>query len=105
MLDVGVGSLKEIAHSKDEFCNMMDDPQFAANKLMIPLVNSLVTSGLVLSKGECYSYKFLPIFGGKYEVDNFVIKTAAYHFAAFGPLHEKIKDVPDGGRVSFKIIN
>jgi len=105
MLDVGAGSLKEIAQNKDELCNKMNEPQFAADKLMMPLVNSLVASGLVLSKGECYSYKFLPIFGGAYEIDNFVIKTVAYHFAAFGPMHEKIKDQPDGSRITFKVVN
>src|ERR1700733_12951257 len=48
MLDVGVGSFKQIAPNKDEFCNMMDNPQFAGDKLMIPLVNSLVATGLIL---------------------------------------------------------
>ncbi len=105
MLDVGAGSFKQIAANKDEFCNMMNDPAFAANKLMIPVVDSLVQSELALSNGECYSFKMLPVFGGKYTVDNFVVKNAACHFAAFGPIHEKIKGLPDGSRVAFKIAN
>jgi hypothetical protein len=105
MLDVGAGSFKQIATNKDDFCNMMNDPSFASDKLMIPVVDSLVQAGLVLSKGECYSFKILPVFGGKYTVDNLVVKNADFHFAAFGPIYEKIRDLPDGSRVTFKIAN
>jgi hypothetical protein len=105
MLDVGAGTFTQIAENKDKFYELMNDPQYAANKLLIPVVDSLVRAGFILSKGECYSYKMLPAFGGKYMVENITVKSVGFHFAALGPLHEKIKDVPDGRCVKLKVIN
>ena len=45
------------------------------------------------------------ILGGGYGIDDFDIKDVAFLYAAFGPIHERIKDVPDGTQIEFKIVD
>ena len=103
VLDVGAGTLEKVAESREDFREKIDQPGQANNWLMIPLVDSLVTAGLRPAAGECYSYRQLPVLGGDYTVENTVLKAIALHYAAFGPIHKRIKDLPDGTPVRFKI--
>src|SRR5687767_975774 len=48
MLDVGVGSLKKVAASKDDFCFKIDRDNNANDWLMMPLVDKLVAAGITL---------------------------------------------------------
>jgi len=70
---------------------------------MISLVDQLVAVGKTLGAGQCYSYHQLPVLGGEYTTDNIIIKDIAFHYASFGPIHESIKNLPDGTRVTFTI--
>jgi hypothetical protein len=104
MLDVGGGTLKQVATDRDAFCSKLDEPEQANDWLMIPLVDALVSSGKLLGPGQCYSYGTLPVLGGSYTVENFVVKDLSFHYAAFGPMQESIKDLPDGTQVAFKVV-
>lgn len=68
VLDVGMGSLRRVADDRDDFAVRIDEGDNANDWLMIPLVDKLVESGLLLRPGECYSYLELPILGGDYTV-------------------------------------
>ena len=103
MLDVGIGMLKQVAMSRNEFIQRLDEPGQADDWLAIPLVDKLVASGQILGTGQCYSYHQLPVLGGDYTTDNVLVKDISFHYAAFGPIHEHIKDLPDGTQVTFKI--
>jgi hypothetical protein len=103
MLDVGGGSLKRIADSRDNFALRIDEGDNANDWLMIPLVDQLVQAGRRLQVGECYSYWQLPLLGGDYTLENTRVVTIDHHYKAFGPIHEKLKDVPDGTRVELKV--
>jgi hypothetical protein len=103
IMDVGVGSLQKLAESRDGFAEALDDESNANNWLMIPLVDDLVAAGVTIGPGECYSYFQLPVLGGDYTVANTRVVTLASHYKAFGPIHEKIKDLPDGTRVKFEV--
>jgi hypothetical protein len=102
MLDVGNGTLKQVTVNREEFSQKIDELEQANDWLMIPLVDKLVASGQVLKVGQCYSYRQLPALGGDYTTDNTVIKDIAFHYAAFGPIHQSIKDLPDGTQVTFE---
>jgi hypothetical protein len=43
--------------------------------------------------------------GGQYEPGNFRIYDVVTHFQVWGPIHEQLRDVPDGATVEFKVIN
>src|SRR5262249_25703840 len=64
MLDVGGGSFKKTAQSREDFCEKIDEDDNANDWLMIPLVDQLVKAGITLGPGECYSYRQAPILGG-----------------------------------------
>lgn len=72
---------------------------------MIPLVNRLVAGGKILKEGECYAFTQIPILGGDYVIENIVIRTVEFQYAAMGLIFEQIEGVPDGTNVSFHIGN
>jgi hypothetical protein len=102
MMDVGSGALKNLAGSRDQFADLIDDDDNANDWLMIPLVDKLVGAGVKLAKGECYSYIQLPVLGGDYSVANTRVVSLEQHYKAFGPIHERIKDLPDGTKVKLE---
>jgi hypothetical protein len=102
MLDVGAGTLKQVAKSRDEFCTKMDEPGVADNWLMIPIVDHLVSSGVVLGPGQCYSFRKLPVFGGAYTPDNRMAFPIREHFGGWGSVHRQMADLPDGSHVIIK---
>ncbi len=102
-LDIGVGTLYQVAPNRDEFCKLIDDSENSNNWLMIPLVDQLVAANKTLSVGECYSYRLAPAFGGSYTIENTKVLPVAQHYDTFGPLHELAKDVPNGTQVQFKV--
>jgi hypothetical protein len=99
MLDVGRGSLEQLATGRDEFCAKVDEDDNASDWFMIPLVDQLVAAGIILKEGECYSYKQPPILGGDYTVENTCVLPIAEHYGAYGSIHNQIKDLPDGADV------
>ncbi|HEY5906607.1 MAG TPA: hypothetical protein VIZ31_01110, partial [Vicinamibacteria bacterium] len=59
--------------------------------------------GMVPEPSECYSYVQLPVLGGDYTRGNTRVVSIAHHYKAFGPIHEKLKDIPDGTHVKFDV--
>ena len=103
MLDVGRGSLEQVGTDRDDFCRKADESDNAADWFMMVLVDQLVGAGVALQDGQCYSYKLLPVLGGDYTLENSQVVTIEHHFKAFGPIHEKLKDLPDGTHVVFEV--
>src|SRR5262245_12666298 len=105
MLDIGGGSLTKVADSRDDFCTTIDMDDKANDWLMIPLVDRLVDAGMKLETGKCYHHKWPPIVGGEYTVENTAVIDIAEHLGFYGSIHEQLKDLPDGAKVRFEIIN
>jgi hypothetical protein len=95
--------LTQVADSKDEFGRKLDEEDMGAEWLLIPLVDRLVAAGKVLKKQQCYAFVQPPILGGDYVVENVVVRDIEFQYEAMGPIYEKLKDLPDGTRVSFDI--
>jgi hypothetical protein len=102
MLDVGAGTLKQVAKSRDEFCTKIDEPGVADDWLMIPIVDHLVASGVVLGAGQCYSFQQLPVLGGTYTPENRMAFPIREHFGGWGSVHRQMSDLPDGSHVIIK---
>jgi hypothetical protein len=102
MLDVGAGKLQQVAVSRDEFIVNVDQPETAADWLMIPIVDQLVASGVVLAPGKCYSYRTLPTLGCGYGADNRMPFSIREHFGGWGSVQRQIADLPDGSEVIIK---
>jgi hypothetical protein len=103
ILDVGVGSLEKVAESREEFACRMDEGDNANDWLLIPLVDELEAAGITLGPGQCYSYLEIPVLGGSYSTSNVKVLSLEDHLKALGPIHEKIKDLPDGTVAKFEV--
>jgi len=95
-LNVGDGTIEEVANSKEEFLSKMNESEISANWFMFGLVSEIYDSGLTPKPGKLFSYKVPPVVGGEYVPDNFEIKDIIEHFDFSGDLHKKIKDLPEG---------
>lgn len=102
-LEVGSGELQAVASNEAQFRQLLADPNNASLWFGRELVDALRKSGLSLRQGECYSYWVLPILGGEYKPDNFRVYDVLTHFQVWGPIHEKINDLPDGAEVEFVV--
>src|SRR5205807_1013849 len=102
-LDVGAGALEAVAHGKAQFQQWLADPEKTGLWFGETLVDQLREAGVVLGPAECYSYQVLPMLGGEYRPDNFRVQDVVTHFRVWGPIHEKLKDLPDGAQVEFVV--
>ena len=105
MLDVGAGTLRQVAGNSDEFCTKIDEPGVAEDWLMMPIVDELVESGAILSPGQCYSFRQLPVLGGAYSAENRMVFPIGEHFGAWGSVQRQISNLPDGAQVVIKPVD
>ncbi|MBO0696398.1 MAG: DUF1851 domain-containing protein [Verrucomicrobia bacterium] len=103
MMDVGAGQLRRVADSRDDASTKLRQPEVAKEWLMIPVVDQLVGSGCVLSVGQCYSYKMLPVLGGSYAPDGRAVLPVREHFGGWGSIHRQLLDVPIGSQVRLEV--
>jgi hypothetical protein len=102
MLDVGAGTLEEVAKNRDEFCAKIDEGDTANYWLLIPLVDQLTASGITLGPGQCYALRQPTVLGGECVPSNVVVMEVEKYLAGFGSIHNQIKDLPDGSQVIVK---
>lgn len=104
-LDLGGGTLVQIADTRDDFRLKLDEGDNANQWLMIPLIERLVAANMKLGKGQCYGYKMPPVLGFDYSVENTCILPIPEQYAVCASIHQQIKDVPDGTKITIKTIN
>jgi hypothetical protein len=102
-LDAGSAKLTPVGHGEKHFEEVLADPENRLLWLGERLVDRLRDAGLSLGPGECYSYWVAPVLGGEYAPENFRVYDVVTHFRVWGPIHEKLKDLPDGTKVEFVI--
>jgi hypothetical protein len=99
-LDTGTGQLQQIASSADEFQRLRQQPDSVDQWFIPQLVGDLITGGVRLSPGQCYSYKKPPILGGEIQPANFEPMDLAVHFSVLGQIHKQVKDLPTGTKIT-----
>jgi hypothetical protein len=102
-LDVGDGRFQAVAADVYEFRRTAADPGEGGVWFGAALVDQLRAAGKVLGPGDCYSYLRLPLLGGEYEPANFRVYDVVTHFRVWGPIHERLRDLPDGTQVEFVV--
>src|SRR5262245_5846655 len=60
MLDIGRGTVEQLAESRNDFAIKIDEDDNASNWLMVPLVDGLIEAGKRLHAGQCYSFIIPP---------------------------------------------
>jgi hypothetical protein len=103
MLERAACTVERIASSEAEFWHAVEDD--AHGWQLRPLADECRRTGKVLAEGQCYAFTTLPVLGGDYTAEN--VWVAPWHewFAFTADLFEQIKDLPDGARVSLKMID
>lgn len=99
-LDTCEGTVDKVADSGVEFQAMLSDSGFVTAHFHPQIVGSLISGGLKLQQGECYSYKHPLVLGGQDEPDNIEASDASVHVGMLGQIHEQVKDLPPGTPIS-----
>jgi hypothetical protein len=102
-LSTAIGSLEQVAESKQQFAELLGGEK--ADEWFLPgLVEALRSQGKVLSSDQCYTYAILPVFSqGSFSAENMHPVSAAEHFSMSGHVHESIRQLPDGAQVQVTI--
>jgi hypothetical protein len=99
-LDAGAGQVHKIAASVEQFQQLRQQREKVDQWFIPLLVGDLITSGVRLAPGQCYSYKKPPILGGEIEPANFEPADLAVHFSLLGQIHRQVKDLPPGTKIN-----
>jgi hypothetical protein len=103
-LDVGGAELSEVAASVQAFEALRSDREQSNYYFGPVLVEACTQAGLSLGPGECYSYVMLPMLGGAYDPSNLKARTLQGHIAGWGPICEKLAQLPDGAQITFDVV-
>jgi len=98
-LDTGAGQLQKIAAGIDQFQQLRQQRENVDQWFIPQLVVDLITNGIRLGPGQCYSYKKPPILGGEIELSNFEPTDLSVHFSILGQIHRQVKDLPPGTKI------
>jgi hypothetical protein len=99
------GTLSKIATTQAEFELLLQDKENVDNWFLPLLVEKLINAGKILGPSQVYSFNKLPLIGGEYHIDNIEPTDVSVHFAVTGQICEKLKDLPDGTSVTFKLFD
>jgi hypothetical protein len=101
-LETGGGKFTEVASSVIEFETALIQEANQMEWLLAPVIERLRNDGMQLTFGQCYGYRTLPVLGGAYDGENRFPVPAHKHIGFTGYVHNKIKDLPDGTKISLK---
>ena len=104
LLDAGAGVLTRVASNRAEFSGVVDQNDNASVWFMIPLVDQCVAQGISLAGHQCYGFKLPPNLGGKYVIENVTPTDLSVYHAFAADIARQIKDIPNGTKVSIKIL-
>jgi len=102
-LDVGAGSLALVAADDAAWQRSASHDQLIDEWSARNLVAAIEAAGIGAGPGHCYTYRVCPILSGAYEPSNFEVVSVEAHFDIWGPIHERLKDIPDGTSVMFQV--
>ena len=75
-------------------------PEVLDRWFMPAFLSELQEAGAYLSQGECYSASHSIILGGTFSVENWQPTHLRVHFHALGQIHEQVKDLPPGTKIT-----
>ena len=99
----GEGSLMilDVVAGQVRLFDLHEEEQIAG---MPRLTSRLESEGLKLKEGQCYALKPHAIFK-EYIAENLYVASLPEYVSFMGDFHRQIKDLPDGTKFRFKVIN
>ncbi len=111
-LECPTGEIAWVADSAETFQSYLSGPRDDAWYehidvwFLTEFVQKLHDAGKRPGPGQCYGFTILPVFReGRYEVGNILVLSARKWLTFAASLHEQIRDVPDGTKVQFKVVD
>lgn len=99
-LDTVEGKVREVAESGAEFEGLLSDQAFVIEHFAVQLVAPLLQSGDRPEAGKLFSFKQLPVLGGKFDRSNLEITDIAVHFSMLGQIWDQVSKLPEGTPIS-----
>jgi type VI secretion system (T6SS) immunity protein Tdi1 len=100
VLDVATAEFKRVADTPAEFQALLADRTFVMNRFAVAMIADLRRSGRVLAPGQIYSFKKPPVLGGEYVLENIEATDIGVHFSIAGQIHERVRKLPPGTKIS-----
>ncbi len=69
------------------------------------IASDYVNAGLMPQEGQCFGYRIQLVTGGSLQPSNVYVATLTEYISFMGDFHHQIQDVPDGAKVTIKVIN
>lgn len=99
-LDTATAEIFEVAGDIKEFHTLLTDQEFVVNHFAVNMIGDLMSNGVILEPGKIYSYKKPPVLGGEYVLNNIELIDIEVHFAISGQIHNQVKNLPVGTKIS-----
>ncbi len=99
-LDTIGGKCESVASSTRQLKQKIQEPDLLDEWFMPGFLDELRQTGVMLSPGECYSALHSVALGGSFTVENWQPTHWRVHFAFSGHLHDQIKDLPPGTKIT-----
>lgn len=96
-------TLTKISSSRAGFDILLNNIDNIDNWFLPQLLSELEQAGILLNNNQVYSYKKMPVLGGKYTVDNIEPTDIKVHFDLTGIIGEQINDLPDGTKIKINV--
>jgi hypothetical protein len=97
MLEVSAASIKKIAGSEGEFRQRcVGDSE---GWLLKPLAERCRSVGKMPTANQCYAFTTLPLFGGKYDVENIWLCSWVEWLQYTAAVYAQTRNLPDGAKV------
>jgi hypothetical protein len=103
MLEVSAFSISRIAASQEEFRQRCINDE--EGWLLRRLVDQCRSAGMNPGVDQCYAFTTLPVFGGEYKTGNIWICAWRERIGFTASIYAQTKNLPDGAKVSFKIVD
>ena len=101
-IDTTAGLFAKVAKNGEEFQGLLTDGEFIEDKFHAETIAAYRKAGKKLNPGKCYSYKKPLTLGGDEKIHNLKVRSIEDHIKAMGELHEKLKDLPEGGEIEWE---
>lgn len=99
LLDTFYGTCERVAASQAEWEEKLGDQELTDVWFLTGLVLELRET-TPLAHGQCYTARLEPALGGSFEAENFYPISWRVHLSNSGRLHQAIKDLPPGTKIT-----
>jgi hypothetical protein len=100
LLEVAFGGVTKVADSTSELEQLVLAKENRSRWFHLDMLTQLEQAGLKLSPGECFGVKVPLVLGGAWELANIAVGSIAVHVSLMGQIHQQVKDLAPGTKIT-----